>query len=109
MGQLYVQRFENWGPVDKDGFDGAWGVGLEAFAKTGNWGGVENGIKHIKTYGTSWGGYVLIEVENPEAFQAYQMFHYQNYAHYFRITFEPVVDADAAFAETIDEIKAKSS
>ena len=67
MGQLYMQRFENWGPIDKDGFDGAWGVGLESFAKTGNWGGVESGVKHLGTYGTSWGGYVLLEVENAEA------------------------------------------
>lgn len=109
MGQLYMQRFENWSAIDKDGFDSAWGVGLESFAKSGNWGGVKEGVKHRGTYGTSWGGYVLLEVESPEAFQEYQMHHYQNYAHYFRISFEPVVDADAAFAATVEEIRAKGS
>ena len=101
MGQLYMQKFENWGPVARDEFDGAWAVGLETFAKSGNWGGVENGVKHHGTYTTSWGGYVLLEVDDPQAFQQYQTHHYQSYAHYFKISFEPVVDADAAFAETV--------
>lgn len=107
MGQLYVQRFENWSAVSKTEFDQAWGVALETFARSGNWGGVEKGVKHLRTYGTSWGGYVLIEVEDTEAFARYQMHHYQHYAHVARITFEPVVDMDAAFAPTINEIKAK--
>ena len=99
MGQLYIQRFENWGTINnKEEFDERWGVALETFAKSGNWGGVEKGVKHLGTYGTSWGGYALIEVEDPEAFAQYQIYHYQNYAHCMRISFEPVVDMDKAFA-----------
>lgn len=47
------------------------------------------GVTHKGTYGTSWGGYVLIEVDDPEAFGRYQAFHLQNYAHVVNITFEP--------------------
>jgi hypothetical protein len=107
MGQLYLQRFENWGAVSKDDFDKTWGVALQTFAKTGNWGGVEKGVKHIRTYGTSWGGYALIEVDDPEAFARYQMHHYQNYGHLARVTFEPLSDMDAAFADTVRAIKGR--
>jgi hypothetical protein len=108
MGQLYLQRFEQWSAVNKDDFDKIWGAALETFAKSGNWGGVEKGVRHIKTYGTSWGGYALIEVDDPEAFARYQTHHYQNYAPMARITFEPLVDLDAVFAPVMGEMKAKS-
>src|SRR5215470_14124911 len=75
MGQLYVQRFEYRGAPSKTEFDQAWGIALQTFAKSGNWGGVENGVRHIKTYGTAWGGYALLEVDDPEAFARYQAHH----------------------------------
>ncbi len=79
MGQLYMQKFENWGAVSKTEFDQTWGVALQTFATTGNWGGVPKGVRHIKTYGTSWGGYVLIDVDDAAAFSRYQTDHYQTY------------------------------
>ena len=36
MGQVYLQRFEYRGAVDKSAFDKAWDVANETFAKTGN-------------------------------------------------------------------------
>jgi hypothetical protein len=108
MGQLYIQRFENWGPVNKGEFDQAWGVALQTFANSGNWGGVEKGVRHIKTYGTSWGGYALIEVDDPDAFARYQAHHYQNYGHMARVTFDPVMDMDAMFAPTLAELRGKA-
>ena len=108
MGQLYLQRFEYRGAIDKAAFDQAWGVGFKSFAKTGNWGGVEKGIKHIHTYGTAWGGYALFEVEDPRAFDQYQMHHTNSYSHIAHITFEPLTDMDAAFATTISNIREKS-
>jgi len=66
MGQLYFQRFEYRGAPSKAEFDQAWGIALQTFAKSGNWGGVENGVRHIKTYGTAWGGYALLEVDDPQ-------------------------------------------
>ena len=107
MGQLYIQLFRNQGEVAKDVFNKEWGVALEAFAKSGNWGAVDKGVKHLGTYGTSWGGYVLLDVEDPEAFSQYIMFHYQNYGPTFQVTFEPVFDMDAALAPMIKDIKAK--
>jgi len=44
------------GAVSKSEFDEAWSGALKAFAKSGNWGGVETGVRHVKTYGTGWGG-----------------------------------------------------
>ncbi len=108
MGQVYLQRFEYRGSIDKAAFDDTWGIAFETFAKTGNWGGVEKGIKHIRTYGTAWGGYVMIEVDDPSAFDEYQMHHSNNYSHMVKITFEPLSDMDAAFTETINEIRAKA-
>jgi hypothetical protein len=108
MGQLYVQRFENWSAVNKGEFDQVWGVALQTFANSGNWGGVEKGVRHIKTYGTSWGGYALIEVDDPDAFARYQAHHYQNYGHVARVTFEPVMDMDAMFAPTLAELRGKT-
>ena len=107
MSQLYMQKFENLSAASKSEFDQTWGVALATFAKSGTWGGVEKGVKHLGTYGTSWGGYVLIDVEDPAAFTRYQMHHYQNYGHIARVTFEPVFDMDAAFADTVRQMKAK--
>ena len=92
MGQIYLQRFEYRGAVDKAAFDSAWTVANETFARTGNWGGVEKGIKHVQAYGTANGGYVLLDVDDPAALDEYQLFHTNNYAHMARITFEPVTD-----------------
>jgi hypothetical protein len=105
MGQLYFQRFEYRGAPSKTEFDQAWGIALQTFAKSGNWGGVENGVRHIKTYGTAWGGYALLEVDDPEEFARYQVHHIENYAHMVRITFEPVFDLDTAFAGRVSQIK----
>jgi hypothetical protein len=107
MGQIYMQRFEYRGAVDKSTFDTAWGIANEVMAKTGNWGGVKKGIKHLHGYGTAWGGYALIEVEDPKALEEYQLFHTNNYSHLVKITFDPLVDLDAALAATYAEIKAK--
>jgi hypothetical protein len=51
MSQLYLQRFE-YRAAAKSEFDQAWGTALQTFARTGNWGGAESGVRHIKTYGT---------------------------------------------------------
>ena len=81
---------------DKATFDAAWAIATKTLTTSGNWGNVEHGVKHIGAYGTSWGGYTLIEVEDPKAFEAYQMFHVNNYSHMVTVTFEPLVDLDAA-------------
>ena len=99
MGQQYIQRFEYRGAISKSEFDQAWSGALQTFAKSGNYGGVEKGVRHLKTYGTGWGGYVLIEVDDPQAFARYQVHHIQSYSHLVQITFEPVFDLDAAFAQ----------
>lgn len=43
------------------------GVALanQAMARTGDWGNVEQGVKHLHAYGTGWGGHGLIEIEDP--------------------------------------------
>ena len=105
MGQIYLQRFEYRGAVNKTEFDGAWNVALQTFARSGNWGGAEAGVRHVKTYGTAWGGYVLIEIDDPEAFGRYQLHHNLNYGHMVRITFEPIFDLDAALAQRVSEIR----
>jgi hypothetical protein len=104
MAQLYLQRFEYLGSAKAD-FDQAWGVALQSFARSGNWGGVEKGVRHLKSYGTAWGGYALIEVDDPAAFASYQVHHNQNYGHVARITFEPLFDLDAALAPKVNEMK----
>ena len=81
------------------------GHGFKAVARTGNWGDVEKGVTHKGTYGTAWGGYVLIEVNDPEAFGRYQAFHLQNYAHVVTLTFEPLWDMDSGFAETVNSLR----
>ena len=80
-------------------------VGFKAVARNGNWGDVAKGVTHKGTYGTAWGGYILIEVDDPEAFGRYQAFHLQNYAHVVNITFEPAWDMDSAFAETVNSLR----
>ncbi len=96
MGQIYLQRFEYRGAIDKAAFDAAWAVANETKAKTGNWGGVEKGVKHLHAFGTAFGGYALIEVEDPAALDQYQLFHTNNYSHIATSTFEPLVDLDLA-------------
>ena len=63
MSQLYLQRFE-YRAAAKSEFDQAWAIALQTFARTGNYGGAEAGVRHIKSYGTAWGGYVLLEVDD---------------------------------------------
>ena len=104
MPQLYLQRFEYTGS-SKAELDQAWSVALQTFARSGNWGGSEAGVRHIKTYGTAWGGYALIEVDDPEAFGRYQAHHNENYGHVARITFEPLFDLDAVMAPRVAEIR----
>ena len=108
MAQTYLQRFEYRGAIDKAEFDAVWAIANEAMAKTGNWGNVESGVKHVHAYGTAWGGYGLIEVEDAAAFDQYQLYHANNYSRIAHITFEPLADMDAALAPVLAEIKAKS-
>lgn len=105
MGQMYLQKFVYAEGVAKAELDEAWGLAFKAFAKTGNWGCVERGVQHHQSYGTGWGGYALIEVDDPEAFGRYQMFHNQTYGHVVHITFEPLWDMDREFAPTIDALR----
>jgi len=107
MGQLYLQRFEYMGPIGKADFEQTWGEALQTFARTGNWGGVDKGVRHVHTYGTGWGGYALIEVDDPEAFGRYQAHHNQVYGRIARLTWEPLFDMDAAFEPVIQGMKAK--
>ena len=53
------------------------------------------------------GGYALIDVDDPKAFDQYQLHHTNNYSHMAQIAFEPLVDLDAALAPTIGDIRAK--
>ena len=48
MSQLYLQRFE-YRAAAKSEFDQAWGIALQTFARTGNYGGAEVGVRHIKS------------------------------------------------------------
>ena len=107
MGQTYLQRFEYRGAIDKSAFDNAWSIANDTMAKTGNWGGVQEGVRHIHAYGTASGGYALIEVDDTKAFEQYQLFHIQNYGHMCTITFEPLIDLDTALAPTLAEIRVK--
>jgi hypothetical protein len=99
MAQIYLQRFEYRGSISKSEFEQTWGSALETFRKSGNWGGVEAGVRHIKTYGTGWGGYVLLEVDDPAAFARYQAHHNMNYGHVVTLTFEPLFDFDEVLAQ----------
>jgi hypothetical protein len=98
MTQLYLQRFE-YRAATKSQFDEAWEIALETFAKTGNFGGAESGLRHIKSYGTAWGGYVLFEVDDADAFGRYQLHHVAD------ITFEPLFDLDAALAPRMADMR----
>lgn len=104
MSQLYLQRFEYRAAAKAD-FDQTWQTALQTFAKAGNWGGVEAGVRHIKSYGTAWGGYVLIEVDDADAFARYQLHHNLNYGHLAHITFEPIFDLDTAFEQRVREMR----
>ena len=105
MGQIYLQRFAYRDGITKSELDQAWAEGFKAFAEAGNWGGVDRGVTHHQTYGTGWGGFVLIEVEDPDAFGRYQAYHNQTYGHVVQVTWEPVFDMDRAFEETIRNLK----
>jgi hypothetical protein len=105
MGQTYLQRFEYRDGVTKPALDEAWGNAFKAFARTGNWGGVEEGVRHGRTYGTGWGGYVLIEADDPEAFGQYVAFHNETYGHVVTVTWEPLFDMDERFEETISALR----
>lgn len=107
MGQMYLQHFEYRGAISKSEFDDAWGVANQAMADSGNWGNVQSVVKHLHGYRTGSGGYALIEVEDPKAFEQYQLFHNTSYGHFCHITFEPVTDLDEALAPVIAELKAK--
>jgi hypothetical protein len=85
-----LQRFANRCGVSKSALDQAWDEAFKGFAQTGNWGSVDAGVTHHQTYDTGWGGLVLIEVEDPEAFGAYQAFHSQTYGHVAHVTWEPL-------------------
>src|SRR5712692_11401002 len=105
MGQIYLQRFVYAEGVRKSELDEAWSEAFKAFARSGNWGDVQSGVKHHQSYGTGWGGYALIEIEDPDAFGRYQMIQNQTYGHVVHITFEPLWDMDVAFEPTISALK----
>jgi hypothetical protein len=105
MGQMYIQRFAYRDGATKEAIDAAWAEGFKAVARSGNWGDVEKGVTHKQSYGTAWGGYVLFEVDDPEAFGRYQAFHLQAYGHVVNVTFEPVWDMDRAFADTVNSLR----
>src|SRR5438093_13766730 len=103
-----MQHVVKRGEIDRDVFGATCGIAHDVMAKTGNWGGVKKGIKHLHGYGTSWGGFALIEVEDPQALVEYQLFHVNSYSHMVTITFEPLVDLDDALAPIYAQIKAKA-
>ena len=104
MGQMYLQRFAYRDGVAKSELDAAWNEAFKAFARSGNWGGVSKGVTHHHTYGTGWGGYILIEVDDHQTFSDYQAFHLQTYGHVVTVTWEPLFDMDRAFASTIESL-----
>ena len=79
MGQLYLQHFTYRDGVTKEALDAAWTEAFKVWAKSGNWGGVENGVTMLQSYGTGTAGYGVIEVEDADTFAVYQLFHMQNY------------------------------
>jgi hypothetical protein len=105
MGQTYLQRFVHRDGITKSALDQAWDEAFKAFARTRNSGDVDGGVTHHLTYGTGWGGYVLIEVEDPDAFGRYQAFHNDKYGHVVHVTWEPLWDMDLAFEPTIRDLK----
>jgi hypothetical protein len=105
MGQMYLQRFAYRDGVSKSELDATWAEAFKTFARSGNWGGVDSGVKHHQTYGTGWGGYILLEVDDADAFARYQAHHNQTYGHVVTVTWEPLFDMDSAFSETINALK----
>jgi hypothetical protein len=101
MGQMYLQKFVYRDGVAKADIDAAWAEAFRAMARTGNYGNVDKGVAHQRSLGSAWGGYVLIEVDDPDSFAAYQVFHMQNYGHVAHITWEPVYDTDRVFAGAV--------
>jgi hypothetical protein len=101
MGQMFLHKFAYRDGVAKSELDQAWGEAFKAFARTGNWGGVEEGVTHHQTYGTGWGGYALVEADDPEAFGRYQLYCNSTYGHVAHTTFEALFDMDAAFEDVI--------
>jgi hypothetical protein len=102
---MYLQRYAYRNGISKAEIDQAWNEAFRTFARSGNWGGVEKGVTHHQTYGTGWGGYVLIEVDDPEAFGRYQAHHNQTYGHAVHVTWEPLFDLDRAAEEVIRGLK----
>src|SRR5438045_8725579 len=92
MTQLYLQRFE-YRAAAKSEFDAAWATALQTFARSGNWGGAESGVRHIKTYGTAWGGDVLIEVDDAEAFGRDQIYQGMNEGQRVEVLFGPAFES----------------
>src|SRR5437660_10579673 len=105
MSQLYLQRFE-YRAAPKSEFDQAWGIALQTFARTGNYGGAEAGVRHIKSYGTAWGGYVLLEVDDADAFCSLPATPRNELRAYGRHHFRAALfDLDAALAPRVAEMK----
>lgn len=85
QGLSYIPRaLDTWAAVRRS----STGPGNRAskLRKIRQLGGVEEGVRHIKTYGTAWGGYALEDVDDSEAFARYQAHHNQNYGHMARDT-----------------------
>jgi hypothetical protein len=49
---MYLQRFAYRDGATRSEIDAAWAEGFKTFARAGNWGGVDSGAKHHRTYGT---------------------------------------------------------
>jgi hypothetical protein len=105
MGQMYLQRFAYRDGVSKSELDTTWGEAFKTFAQSGNWGGVDKGVTHHKTYGTGWGGYILVEADDPDAFGRYVAHHNQTYGHVVNVTWEPLFDMDKAFEDVIGNLR----
>lgn len=59
-------------------------------------------MTHRQGLGTGWGGYALIEVEDPDEFASYQLHHNLTYGHVVNITWEPVFDLDRAMVPFVE-------
>ena len=104
LAQLYLLRFEFRCAPSKAEFDQAWDVTLQRFARCANWDGAEAGVRLVKTYGTAWGRYALIEVDDPETFAPYEADHIANYPHKARITIERIFEVNTSFAQRMGQI-----
>ena len=106
MSQLYLQRFE-YRAAAKSEFDQAWTIALQTFAKNGNWGGAETGVRHLKSYmGPLGAAMYSIDVDDADSFARYQLHHSMNYGHMVQITFEPIFDLDAALEQRVRQARA---